>query len=33
MGWNPKRVYNELYNGRCALAEWQVRNAEEGAES
>ncbi len=32
MGWNAKRVYNELYHARCALAEWQTRNAEEGAE-
>jgi RNA polymerase sigma-70 factor, ECF subfamily len=33
MGWSSKRVYNELYNARCALAEWQARNVEEGAES
>jgi RNA polymerase sigma-70 factor, ECF subfamily len=32
MGWNAKRVYNELYNARCALAQWQARNAEEGGE-
>jgi RNA polymerase sigma-70 factor, ECF subfamily len=32
MGWNAKRVYNELYHARCALAEWQARNAEEGAD-
>jgi RNA polymerase sigma-70 factor, ECF subfamily len=32
MGWTAKRVYNELYHARCALAEWQARNAAEGAE-
>jgi RNA polymerase sigma-70 factor, ECF subfamily len=31
MGWSLKRVYNELYNARCSLAEWQARNMEEGA--
>ena len=30
-GWKPKRVYNELYKARCALAEWRGRTAEEGA--
>jgi RNA polymerase sigma-70 factor, ECF subfamily len=28
--WKPKRVYNELYKARCALAEWRGRDAEEG---
>jgi RNA polymerase sigma-70 factor (ECF subfamily) len=32
MGWNTKRVYNELFKARRALIEWQARNAEEGAE-
>jgi RNA polymerase sigma-70 factor (ECF subfamily) len=30
MGWNTKRVYNELFKARRALADWQARNAEEG---
>jgi RNA polymerase sigma-70 factor (ECF subfamily) len=30
VGWKPKRVYNELYKARCALAEWRGRDAEEG---
>jgi RNA polymerase sigma-70 factor (ECF subfamily) len=33
MGWNLKRVYNELYKARRALADWQARDAEEGTES
>jgi RNA polymerase sigma-70 factor, ECF subfamily len=32
LGWNAKRVYNELYHARCALAEWQARSTEEGTE-
>jgi RNA polymerase sigma-70 factor (ECF subfamily) len=32
MGWNNKRVENELYRARRALAEWQARNAKEGEE-
>jgi RNA polymerase sigma-70 factor, ECF subfamily len=32
MGWNVKRVYNELYSARCALAEWQARNTAEGTD-
>jgi RNA polymerase sigma-70 factor (ECF subfamily) len=32
MGWNTKRVYNELFKARRALLEWQARHAEEGAE-
>jgi RNA polymerase sigma-70 factor, ECF subfamily len=32
MGWNLKRVYNELYKARRALADWQARDAEEGTE-
>jgi RNA polymerase sigma-70 factor (ECF subfamily) len=32
MGWNVKRVYNELYHARTALAEWHARGAEEGAD-
>jgi RNA polymerase sigma-70 factor (ECF subfamily) len=28
MGWNVKRVYNELYKARCALAEWRAQSAE-----
>ena len=31
VGWKPKRVYNELYKARCALAEWRARDAEDGA--
>jgi RNA polymerase sigma-70 factor (ECF subfamily) len=30
MGWNLKRVYNELYKARRALADWQAREAAEG---
>jgi RNA polymerase sigma-70 factor (ECF subfamily) len=32
MGWNTKRVYNELGKARRALADWQARAAREGAE-
>ena len=32
MGWNPKRVYNELYQARCTLIEWQAQVDEEGIE-
>ena len=32
MGWNPKRVYNELYQARCTLIEWQAQVEEEGTE-
>ena len=32
MGWNPKRVYNELYQARCTLIEWQAQIDEEGTE-
>lgn len=32
MGWNTKRVYNELYKARHAVLEWQARNETEGAE-
>jgi RNA polymerase sigma-70 factor, ECF subfamily len=32
MGWKPKRVENELYRARRALAEWQARVDDEGAE-
>jgi len=32
MGWNPKRVYNELYQARCTLIEWQAQVDEEGTE-
>jgi RNA polymerase sigma-70 factor, ECF subfamily len=32
MGWNTKRVYNELYKARHAVFEWQARNEKEGAE-
>ena len=31
MGWNTKRVYNELFKARRAVAQWQARNAAEGA--
>jgi RNA polymerase sigma-70 factor, ECF subfamily len=31
MGWNEKRVNNELFKARRALAEWQARSIEEGA--
>jgi RNA polymerase sigma-70 factor (ECF subfamily) len=30
MDWNKKRVENELYRARRALAEWQARSTEEG---
>jgi DNA-directed RNA polymerase specialized sigma24 family protein len=30
LGWNPKRVYNELYQARCALIEWQAQEEPEG---
>jgi RNA polymerase sigma-70 factor (ECF subfamily) len=30
LGWNEKRVYNELYKARCALADWRRRHADEG---
>jgi RNA polymerase sigma-70 factor, ECF subfamily len=29
MGWNVKRVYNELFKARQTLLEWQARTAEE----
>jgi RNA polymerase sigma-70 factor (ECF subfamily) len=29
MGWNEKRVYNELFKARRILAEWRRREAEE----
>jgi RNA polymerase sigma-70 factor, ECF subfamily len=32
MGWNVKRVYNELFKARRALTEWQAQSAQEGAE-
>ena len=32
MRWNPKRVYNELYQARCTLIEWQAQVEEEGTE-
>jgi RNA polymerase sigma-70 factor, ECF subfamily len=32
MGWNLKRVYNELYKARRALADWKARDAGEGTE-
>jgi RNA polymerase sigma-70 factor, ECF subfamily len=32
MGWNTKRVYNELYKARHAVFEWQARSEQEGAE-
>lgn len=32
MGWNKKRVENELYQARCALADWRRRDAGEGEE-
>jgi len=32
MGWNRARVKNELSKTRRALAEWQARQAVEGAE-
>jgi RNA polymerase sigma-70 factor, ECF subfamily len=30
MGWNEKRVYNELFKARRTLIEWREREAEEG---
>jgi RNA polymerase sigma-70 factor, ECF subfamily len=33
MGWNTKRVYNELFKARRAVVEWQARDAAEGAGS
>jgi RNA polymerase sigma factor (sigma-70 family) len=30
LGWNAKRVENELYQARCALADWRRRDAEGG---
>ena len=30
MRWNTKRVYNELFKARRAVAEWQAKNAGEG---
>jgi RNA polymerase sigma-70 factor (ECF subfamily) len=32
LGWNEKRVENELYRARRALVEWRRRNAENGDE-
>jgi RNA polymerase sigma-70 factor (ECF subfamily) len=32
MGWNEKRVQNELYQARCTLADWQQRQPAEGDE-
>jgi RNA polymerase sigma-70 factor (ECF subfamily) len=32
MRWNEKKVYNELYRARRALADWQRRDAAEGEE-
>lgn len=32
MRWNEKRVYNELYKARRALAEWRLRDETEGEE-
>jgi RNA polymerase sigma-70 factor (ECF subfamily) len=32
MGWNLKRVYNELYKARHALADWQARHVAEETE-
>jgi RNA polymerase sigma-70 factor (ECF subfamily) len=32
MGWNTKRVYNELYKARHAVFEWQARNEKDEAE-
>jgi DNA-directed RNA polymerase specialized sigma24 family protein len=31
MGWNTKRVYNELFKARRAVADWQARSDAEGA--
>jgi RNA polymerase sigma factor (sigma-70 family) len=32
LGWNKKRVENELYQARCALADWRRRDVGEGDE-
>jgi RNA polymerase sigma factor (sigma-70 family) len=32
LGCSKKRVENELYQARCALADWRRRDAEEGDE-
>jgi len=32
LGWNEKRVRNELYRARLALADWRRQDAEEGGE-
>jgi len=32
LGWNKKRVENELYKARCALDDWRRREAGEGEE-
>jgi hypothetical protein len=29
MGWNVKRVYNELFKARRSLIEWQARRAKD----
>ena len=29
MGWNVKRVYNELFKARRSLVEWQARRAKD----
>ena len=29
MGWNVKRVYNELFKARRSLNEWQARRAKD----
>ena len=29
MGWNVKRVYNELFKARRSLTEWQARSAKD----
>ena len=31
MGWNTKRVYNELFKARRAVADWQARSDAEEA--
>jgi RNA polymerase sigma-70 factor (ECF subfamily) len=31
VGWNQKRVYNELCQARCALTDWRRRSAEDEA--
>ena len=33
MGWNEKRVYNELFKARRTLVEWRKREAQEGESS